>query len=136
MGAYKAMVRFMKQPLSEKVVQKIASFTKVSRTHQGILCKNEGGLRWKMAPHPTFLTRALANSLRRFREPPPDGDSPSTSHVLCLLLTHRKDRQRRAHQIGDELLRQIIEDLRANIEEELEAKSPPHPNASAVPRQL
>lgn len=42
----------------------------------------------------------------------------------------------RANQLGDELLMQIMDDLRQDVEEEIEAESPTRPNASSVPRQL
>lgn len=89
MGAYKAMMSFMKPLLSEKAQAKITNFSKVW-THREIFCKNEGGLKWQMAADPLFLSRDLANSLRRCPTLPPDEDSqppPSQSTTRSVSLT-------------------------------------------------
>lgn len=116
LGAYKAMVRHMKPPLSDRAQAKIAKFTKVW-THGQIFCKNEGGLKWQMAPHPSFLSRDLANSLRRCPTIPPDDDSQDThsSSRSVSLTSQERDATRRGEAIGDDLLWEIMEPLRRTV---------------------
>lgn len=124
MGAYRAMIRYMKPPLSERSQAKIANFTKVW-THGQIFCRNERGLKWQMAPHPIFLSRDLANSLRQCPTVPPDDSqsqqSPTQSRSASLS-SQERNAALRAEAIGDELLRDIMDHIRADIEDELEAE--------------
>ena len=134
LGAYKAMIRYMKPPLSERAQAKIANFTKVW-THGGIFCKNEGGLKWQMAPNPLFLSRELANACRRCPPIPSDDDSgsdPSSSGGESGSLTSlEREAARRAEAVGDELLREIMDHLGVDIAAELDAEE-----ANSDPREV